>query len=106
LLKSQNNPAITQFTSTGLSEGLRLCLCKPITGKTHQIRVAMKANGAAIVGDSYYAKSKVSEYDRLYLHAYRLGFTYNEQVFSFELLPDAGELFQGENFFQALAKLA
>lgn len=106
LSKAQNNPAVTTFLSTSLSDGKRLFLCKPVTGKTHQIRVAMKANGAAILGDSYYAREQADQYDRLYLHAYRLAFNYNNEKFSFELLPETGKLFQGSDFIESVNKIA
>lgn len=102
LLRSQKNPAITNFHSVSLSAGNRLVLCLPITGKTHQIRVAMKANGAAIVGDSIYNNAASQGVDRLYLHAYCLAFDYNGERFSFTLNPDKGELFNGAEFTQGL----
>jgi tRNA pseudouridine32 synthase/23S rRNA pseudouridine746 synthase len=84
------NPAITRLWSTSLPEvqpGLRLYLLKPETGRTHQLRVAMKSLGAAILGDELYGGSASSSSssgssssssgplvadwrpDRMYLHA-------------------------------------
>jgi len=37
-----------------------------VTGKSHQIRVAAKANGAPLLGDARYGGAAA---DRLYLHA-------------------------------------
>lgn len=54
------DPAVTRFWSTSLPEvqpGLRLYLLKPETGRTHQLRVAMKSLGAAILGDQLYGSS-------------------------------------------------
>ncbi|OTW27794.1 RNA pseudouridine synthase, partial [Vibrio parahaemolyticus] len=51
LVNSKNNPAVTQFFSLAAEPGERLFLCKPHTGKTHQIRVALKSVGSGIVGD-------------------------------------------------------
>ena len=56
LLKTNDNPAVTQFHSTALREGERGFLVKPHTGKTHQIRVALKSLGAPIAGDERYAQ--------------------------------------------------
>lgn len=53
----------------------------PLTGKTHQIRVALKSVGSAIIGDPIYAQS--AGYDRGYLHAFALRFTLFEQEFEF-----------------------
>lgn len=48
LINSKENPAVTQFFSTAAQGGNRLFLCKPHTGKTHQIRVALKSVGSGI----------------------------------------------------------
>jgi 23S rRNA pseudouridine1911/1915/1917 synthase len=45
---------------------------KPVTGRTHQIRVHLKQVGHPIVGDILYGGK---EYDRLMLHAYSLELT-------------------------------
>ena len=43
---------------------------RPLTGKTHQLRVACKSLGAPILGDARYAdKTEAEREDRGYLHA-------------------------------------
>lgn len=84
LLNSQHNPAITQFFSAAAEAGERLFLCKPHTGKTHQIRVALKSLGSPIVGDAIY--NPASHADRGYLHAFALRFEYQQQ--RYELVCD------------------
>jgi tRNA pseudouridine32 synthase/23S rRNA pseudouridine746 synthase len=75
LTRKMNNPSITHFVSLGYKEALRLAVVKIETGKTHQIRVAMKSNGTAIWGDLRYGdKSLHAAADRCYLHAYQLKF--------------------------------
>lgn len=81
LLNSQNNPAVTQFFSLASEPGERLFLCKPHTGKTHQIRVALKSVGSAIIGDPIYNAG--SESDRGYLHAFALRFSYLDNTYEF-----------------------
>ncbi len=54
-------------------EGRRAFLVKPFTGKTHQVRVALKSVSAAILGDELYQGTAA---DRLYLHAYALYFNW------------------------------
>jgi 23S rRNA pseudouridine1911/1915/1917 synthase len=50
---------------------------RPITGRTHQIRVHLAASGHPIVGDSRYGRRKEkSSCPRLFLHAYRLTVTH------------------------------
>lgn len=88
LEKSRTNPATTQFFSTSAGQGQRLFICKPYTGKTHQIRVALKSVGSAILGDGIYGGVTA---DRGYLHAFALQFSYQEQAFTFILAPKIGE---------------
>jgi len=90
LAKSINNPAITQFFSYGLGEGKRLFVLKPYTGKTHQLRVALKSIGSPIVGDQRYGSMCTEEdkgIERTHLHAYCLRFEYKSQYFHFQCLP-------------------
>ena len=87
LCSSRDNPAKTQFFSSATGQGTRLFLCKPLTGKTHQIRVALKSMGSTILGDKIYGGEKA---DRGYLHAYSLCFTFKEKTFDFILPPTIG----------------
>lgn len=49
----------------------------PLTGRTHQLRVHMKAIGHVILGDAFYAEgADLQSADRLQLHATELGFTH------------------------------
>lgn len=103
LLTTQDNPAITQFFSKSISAGRRLFIVKPHTGKTHQIRVALKSIGAPIAGDSLYGDFAQSEaYDRCYLHAYSLAFSLGEKNYRFTELPREGDFFSDEFFAAAL----
>jgi len=90
LTRSQENPAITRFTSLSLGEGRRLFFLSPLTGKTHQLRVAMKSLGAPILGDALYGGSPA---DRVYLHAWRLSLVYGGEPWRFEVAPAAGQGF-------------
>ncbi len=91
---AKTNPAVTQFVSAALREGERAFLVKPHTGKTHQIRVALKSLGSPIAGDQRYAhKHEALKEERGYLHAYALRFTLNSESFSFVLPPEEGERF-------------
>lgn len=98
LTKSNENLAITQFLSYSIGEGKRLFVIKPHTGKTHQIRVALKSIGSAICGDPLYAEKtqNIKPYQRGYLHAYQLDFVLNDQAFSFQALQHMNGLFAGD----------
>ena len=99
LLKTMENPAVTRFISAPLREGERAFLVKPYTGKTHQIRVALKSLGSPIAGDVRYAdKAEAVKEARGYLHAYALRFTYSGEPFSFTIPPDEGERFLSPMF--------
>jgi tRNA pseudouridine32 synthase/23S rRNA pseudouridine746 synthase len=111
LTTGQENPAITQFFSFSLQvesaqsaasipndnsrdkhllqPAMRICLLKPLTGKTHQIRVALRSLGSPIVGDKRY---KGSESDRMYLHSYAMKFHYQNEPFEISCLPKSGAL--------------
>lgn len=102
LSREMNNPAITWFNSVGLGDGLRLFQVKPKTGKTHQIRVALKSLGSPIIGDELYGAGVA---DRVYLHAARLGFVYAGQEWSFSALPGQGDLFAQPVVQQAIQDL-
>lgn len=64
---------IKRFTNATL---LKL---KPITGRTHQLRLHCRAMGHPIIGDPLYAKvkhlGKLPKLERLFLHATKLKFT-------------------------------
>lgn len=92
LKRSRENPARTYFHSMMLEEGIRLFKLKIYTGKTHQIRVAMKSLGAPILGDPLYGPSQ-TEADRCYLHAWRLSFVWKDEPYDLECLPRSGRLF-------------
>ena len=89
---TRENPAITQFISVALRQGERGFLIKPHTGKTHQIRVALKSIGAPIAGDVRYANAdEARKEDRGYLHAYALRFNLLGEAYSFVSPPSEGE---------------
>ena len=91
LLRSQETPAITQFFSYNVQTKLRLFVLKPLTGKTHQLRVALASLSAPIIGDSLYQGDATT--DRGYLHAYALFFDYNGVNFKLLVPPHEGKLF-------------
>lgn len=94
--------AISQFFSFSISQGLRLFLVKPLTGKTHQIRVALKSIGSPILGDELY---KGISADRTYLHAYCIRFAYQEQPICIICPPDKGDVFLCDKTKRQIANL-
>ena len=90
LCQSKENPAITRFESVSCEPNLRLFILKPQTGKTHQLRVAMKSLGSPILGDALYGKN-TEKIDRTYLHAARLQFEFKGKAFDVFTPPKEGE---------------
>jgi len=92
LLSSQHNPAVSYIVSRGFENlPFRAFLVKPYSGKTHQIRVALKSAGAAIAGDALYQGSAA---DRVYLHAYALRFCLYNTEYHYVQPPTEGVLYQ------------
>ena len=70
-------PAITEYKVVKRYKNYTLLSLHPLTGRTHQIRVHLKALGYPIVGDQLYKNRKLKEkikLDRIFLHATSLGF--------------------------------
>ncbi len=102
LSATTDNPAITRFFSCSVEPGLRLFLLKPLTGKTHQLRVALKSIGAAIIGDERYYGASAKPMDRGYLHAWSLVFEWQGERCKYICDPDIGELYQRASVKQQL----
>lgn len=102
LMRTENNPTVTQFQSFGLFDRYRLCVVRPLTGKTHQIRVALKSVSQPIVGDFRYGGE---ESDRTYLHAYKLKFVFNGQALTYLELPLDGRIFQSPECINQISLL-
>ena len=74
---------------------------RPVTGRTHQIRVHMATAGHPIVGDPIYGRKKEPrEFPRLFLHAHTLSFihpgTGERLTFASPLPPDLEAVIKGE----------
>lgn len=82
--------ARTEFHSYSVRPGLRLFVLHPHTGRTHQLRVALKSLSAPILGDGRYGGSPA---DRGYLHACALRFEWAGACYCFEQLPCEGSVF-------------
>ena len=99
LLKSFDNPAITRFYSLSVAANLRGFILKPYSGKTHQLRVALKSLAAPILGDSLYGGTTAQ---RTYLHAYAVCFSWQNKQYHYVCKPDSttqfGQLIEHENF--------
>lgn len=110
LQHSTTNPSITMFKSfpiiTEQGEYLRLFLVKPITGKTHQIRVVLKSLSSPILGDPLYSRPSIArQQDRTYLHAYGIQFKFEGKQYQYIVPPNSGKYFLNkdvDNFIKQL----
>lgn len=71
--------AVTEYEVVDASEGCTRILLRPLTGRTHQLRVhAASPSGLAIpiVGDNLYRKADATPSSRMLLHAESLTFTF------------------------------
>ncbi len=72
--------SLTQYRVIERYSGCTLVEAKPITGRTHQIRVHCQSIGCSIIGDNKYTDESVNKQyrhlglKRLFLHAYQLEF--------------------------------
>lgn len=70
-VNAKGKPAVTNYRVLATNEKQSLVELKPVTGRTHQLRVHLQYLGAPIAGDRVYGKAA----DRLYLHAASLEIT-------------------------------
>lgn len=85
--------AETRFKVLRCVEKYSLLEIKPLTGRTHQIRVHLSASGHPVVGDPRYGRRKSKKKSpRLFLHAHRLSFSHpatgKRMEFCSPLAPD------------------
>ena len=97
LLHTTIDPAVTSFTSVAVPNsrpGVRMYIIRPRTGRTHQIRIAMKSIGVPILGDVRYGDKAVAEKeDRTYLHAAAISFVLDDQQIQVLCPPNIGSEF-------------
>lgn len=72
MVMNEGKDAVTEYKVQTSGVGVDLVELKPVTGRTHQLRVHMKQQGHPIVGDTFYGGKPAN---RLMLHAYSLEIT-------------------------------
>jgi 23S rRNA pseudouridine1911/1915/1917 synthase len=93
--------AETFFQVQRMFKDTTLLEVRPVTGRTHQIRVHLTAAGHPIVGDPVYGrKREPREFPRIFLHAHTLSFlhpaTEERLTFASPLPPDLEEVVSRE----------
>lgn len=76
----EGKPSLTRFAVLERFEGFTLVEARPVTGRTHQIRVHAQYAGHSLAGDEKYGDDRINEklrglgLKRLFLHASSLSF--------------------------------
>lgn len=68
----QGKASITQWQVISAEEERTRLLLKPITGRTHQLRIHCHASGHIIVGDTLYGEEIEKQEARMLLHAHSI----------------------------------
>lgn len=91
--KERGKKAVTQFERIEASENASLVIARPVTGRTHQVRVHLQGKGHPILGDHQYGKMfECKERPaRQMLHSQEISFTHptkNEELHFSAPLPE------------------
>lgn len=75
-IDSSGQKAITHWERLSRRGDLSLIKCKPVTGRTHQIRLHLSSIGIPVFGDRVYGKGSFPGATRILLHAHSLKFVH------------------------------
>ena len=73
----------THYKILDVQNNISLIQYKPLTGKTHQLRIVSKNLGCSIIGDNKYNGYSKFKNEELKLNAYNLKFIFNDKKFEF-----------------------
>jgi 23S rRNA-/tRNA-specific pseudouridylate synthase len=80
----KNSFSITKYKVILKKNKFSVILFKPLTGKTHQLRIVSKNIASPIVGDSKYNLYEKNTFEKLKLNAFFLKFTLKGKEYEFE----------------------
>lgn len=84
------------FELAAMTGGKYLYAIKPVTGRSHQIRVQLKAAGCPILGDLKYGGIKIPDDRQIYLHCTSLRFIHpvKKEKMTVTSLPKDGDIWR------------
>lgn len=82
---------------------ISIVLAKPITGRTHQIRVHLADIGHALLGDDKYQKKSLPSVKRLMLHAYHMRI--HERCFIAPIAQDMAQIIAQVTDWQSFGRI-
>ena len=94
-VSGEGKPSLTEFRIVDALPGTTLIEAKPVTGRTHQIRVHALHAGHPLLGDEKYANESSREMAqalglrRLFLHAHSLRFRLGDRDYSLQAPLDS-----------------
>ena len=88
IIAPDGKPSKTEYTVTEVRKTRSLVTLRPITGRSHQLRVHLASIGHPILGDRFYGDATTAK--RLMLHAQRIEFhhPYSGKPMAFEAQID------------------
>ena len=100
---SETSQSVTKYKVLKNKNKLSIILFRPLTGKTHQLRIVSKHLNCPIIGDMKYSKQKKYNSEKLKLNAFFLQFVINSEKFEFKSeLPNHFKEFLKKNKIELL----
>ena len=81
---SKSSQSVTKYKVLKNKNKLSIILFRPLTGKTHQLRIVSKHLNCPIIGDMKYSKQKKYNSEKLKLNAFFLQFVINNNEYEFK----------------------
>ena len=95
---SKSSQSVTKYKVLKNKNKLSIIIFRPLTGKTHQLRIVSKHLNCPIIGDMKYSKQKKYNSEELKLNAYFLQFIINNKKYEFKSkLPNHIDKFLAKN---------
>ena len=78
------NESVTKYKVLKNKNKISIILFRPLTGKTHQLRIVSKHLNCPVIGDKKYNKQKKYNLEKLKLNAFFLQFAINDKEYEFK----------------------